>query len=246
MTDQTTLDRMREGIFIAMPAGKGVYSQPTVNGIINATIGLNNDHIPFAVSCPTNMTMICIGRSDIVNIFLHNYPEFQWLLFIDDDMGFNYSDIVALFEANEKFIGAAAPKRELQQTGFNFQLFQAGEAGAKHNIIKKDRTAIQASSVGTGFLLLHRSIFTKIAEKFPELEYTPLPYRGIATDKKCYHYFKPLHEGLTVFSEDISFCKRYAEAGGEIWLSLKTNITHSGMHEFKFPEPIAKILKLGV
>lgn len=247
MTEQTTLDRMREGIFIAMPAGKGSYAAPTLIGAVKAAIGLNDRHIPFLVNTPTNLTMICIGRSDIANIFLHNYPEMQWLLFIDDDIGFDFNDIHALFEVNKNIVGAPCPKREIEQKGYNFQLVEKiNDQGEKYNIITKDKKGIQVERIGTGFMLIHRSVFMDIAEKFPELEYIPMPERGISSDKACYHYFNSIHDKKHVFTEDMSFCDRSKACGKEIWMSLKTNITHSGMNEFKYPEMITNLLKLGI
>jgi hypothetical protein len=91
----------------------------------------------------------------------------------------------------------------------------------------------RAEHVGTGALIVRRDAFERMMARYPELE-----GRGFGSDTfpgldPNWGFFNPIDtdQGLPL-SEDISFCRRWRQAGGEIWADVASIVTHVGLHAF--------------
>jgi hypothetical protein len=79
--------------------------------------------------------------------------------------------------------------------------------------------------VGTGFLLVHRSVFEGIQAKFPELA----PKENAVNEyEKVWNYFQPSHQQ----AEDVSFCARAKAAGFQPYVDLSVVCFHVGDYAF--------------
>ena len=75
--------------------------------------------------------------------------------------------------------------------------------------------------IGTGCLLIHRSVFDDIKKKYPEL--------ATANPDAPFDYFLPMtgHVG-----EDVAFCRRAKEAGHQPHIDLGTPVFHVGFKTY--------------
>lgn len=221
-------------IHICILAGRELVHSNTAMGLASITNGLTKGGVGFAYTIHTATAPIDYIRSEIANGFMH-YSEFDWLLFIDDDIGFSGQSLKALFDVGEDLVIGACPFRALQQPRLMCLPVKPTVKNSKNN-------AIEVLTGGMGFTLIHRRVFEAIKGEFPELEYRPMGNPPGFEDKKCYHYFDILVKDGIARSEDVSFCERYRAAGGKVWLALDTNLSHSGMHTFTFPKPVREII----
>jgi hypothetical protein len=74
--------------------------------------------------------------------------------------------------------------------------------------------------VGTGFLLIHRSVFEAIQKNFPELS----PKHSHNAWERIWDYFHADVQG----AEDVSFCARAKQSGHQPYVDLSTVIFHLG------------------
>lgn len=79
--------------------------------------------------------------------------------------------------------------------------------------------------VGTGFLLIHRSVFEAIQKRFPEL--APKPNSPNHWER-VWGYFQPSEQQ----AEDVSFCLRAKAAGHQPYVDLSTVVAHVGTTTF--------------
>jgi hypothetical protein len=90
---------------------------------------------------------------------------------------------------------------------------------------------VQALKVGFAFVLLKREVVERMCEAYPELEYET---RGAPREWALFlDMLEPAKGGLPErLSEDYSFCKRWIDIGGEIWLDPESSLIHAGRAEF--------------
>jgi hypothetical protein len=88
---------------------------------------------------------------------------------------------------------------------------------------------------GMGFVLIRREVLVRMVAQYPELRYqTHNPEPDGQTSIRYALFNCLLDAGDGVFlGEDYSFCKRWANMGGEIWADLHSRLTHVGSFEFK-------------
>lgn len=165
------------------------------------------------------------ARNSAVEKFLTS--DVPWLFWIDTDMGFAPDTVDRLVDQADPderpIVGALAfSQREVEQDGYGGYQVQAmptlydwhtnpdGLAGfaARHHY---QRDTLQpVSGTGSACIVIHRSVFEKIADKNGPCWYDPLRN---PTDGRW-------------LGEDLSFCVRAIEAGLTIWVDTAVKTTH--------------------
>lgn len=215
-------------ILIAVPCYAGM-SAPTATGLFMLGKAFQAEAVEHDLLTFSNSSLISKVRSHIANIFLHT-TRFDYLLFIDSDIGFAVSDVWKLLELQVPFAAAPYPMKSATPR-YNFKLAMRGEQVHAH----PSRLALQVERIGSGMMLIHRTVFEQLAERHPELRYTPdVDGSNLqVTDAEMQgsiHFFETLidPETRSQLSEDFAFCRRACEAGIEIWMRIDTALTHSG------------------
>ena len=171
---------------------------------------LARSNIPHGLLTQANSSLITQGRSKCVSFFMNN-TDHEYLFFLDSDIGFDeyypMKTIPIRYCVN--------PVRPEQRKG--------------------DLLKIEGN--GMGFTLIHRNVFLQMAQKFPELKYTPpkddsnVPPTE-AEINNSYHFFMEHKKGDGCLSEDKSFFFRASMLGYDIWLDTTIKLQHVGSHIF--------------
>jgi hypothetical protein len=90
---------------------------------------------------------------------------------------------------------------------------------------------------GTGFQLIKRNVFERMIKAYPETKYKALHAfpRPSQPSDNLYALFDCMIDPETgvYLSEDYAFCRRWRAIGGEIWLDLQSQLTHTGSYSFR-------------
>jgi hypothetical protein len=187
--------------------------------------------------------LITRARNNLVAEFLAE-PGATHLLFIDADIGFHADQVWALLDGDRDVVAAAYPMKIVNWDRIPGQLSGGRKlvpaATMSYAVEFIDPAAIQpvdglaqVRSVGTGFMLIRRRVFARLAEQYPSLK-----YRGYGTpkpgDTERFGFFEAMIDPETgsYLSEDYAFCKRWRDIGGEIWIDLASRLTHVGAIAF--------------
>ena len=153
---------------------------------------------------------------------MHN-PRATHLMFLDADIGFDPEYILMLLQADVEVIGGGYPKKSLP-IDYVINPITEGEA---------DEAKAEVERIGTGFLLLKREVFSRMAEAMPELKYTDDCGLDPSINQYLYAFFECGLFGEKVFmSEDWLFCNRWRDLGGRIFISKRFALTHVGSYAF--------------
>jgi hypothetical protein len=230
-------------IVLSLPCYGGKIDQPFMQCVLHTlgTIQL----IPFIDFMPGD-SLVNRARNNLAHNFLNGFPEqtpegkpalrlFEWLLFIDTDLIFQPESIAKLYDLGcQKGPGIYAgtyPIKQLRpKVVFNNMpgCFPDAEG------------IVEVREAGTGFMLIHREVFTRMIEKFSDemrFETDMGDITGPRTIK--YDFFTvgvrldPLLGYRRFLSEDWYFCQRWREMGGKIWMHTGIQCGHIG--NFVFP-----------
>ena len=93
-----------------------------------------------------------------------------------------------------------------------------------------------ADYAATGFLLIKRQVFERMIAAYPETKFrhVGVPQPGEVARDNLYALYECIIDPATghYMSEDYSFCRRWRNIGGEIWVDLKSKLIHEGPFQF--------------
>lgn len=150
------------------------------------------------------------------------------LLFVDSDTGFPGDLVARWLEFDKPFVAAACAYRQidLEQIRRGAPLAAAHDfnfsADGQREIV--NGRYIEAQWVGFGMVLLSRAGLESMRGDLPTY---PNRYAG----QEVHGFFRPI-DGL---SEDLSFCRRWREAGQIIWVDVAADIKHIGTFAYGAP-----------
>jgi hypothetical protein len=157
------------------------------------------------------------ARNTIANEFMKS--EHTHLLFIDSDMEWDLPGLTRLLAADVDVVGAGYPCKNLWDF-FGCILNVNEDETPKVNA----QGLISAWGVPTGFMKIRKEVFFKMAIAKPDNFYmVKNPVEG-EDPIKVFNFFGR----MPPLGEDISFCRRWVDAGGELWVEPRVTITHYG------------------
>ena len=254
-------------IFFGIPCYGGMMGTSCFRSFVQMTNQLHKYGVNYTLSTIENESLVTRARNTIVAHFLAS-PNATHLMFIDADIEFRGDDVLRMIHYDKDIITGAYPKKGLKWEG----IAQAAKEGTPPselewsspnyvvNVIQEqyekdgkpaqrvmldDFGNIKLLDAGTGFMLIKRDVIVRMTEKFKDLKYNndmPLPPE---VAKHSYSLFDTMHDPVTnrYLSEDYTFCRRYQQMGGDIWLDPRTQLNHWG--SFMFRGNVQKIFTQG-
>ncbi len=231
-------------VVIATPCFGGQVSIAYMNSVLR---------LMAAVVCGSGLEIIQIGgdalvtraRALLVARFLDN-PDATHLLFVDGDIGFDAAQFERLFALDQDFAGAMYPAKRIDWPQLVRRIAEgepAPTAGLQYvgalctgDALRMQSGFATARYAGTGFMLLKRQVLERLIAAHPELAFSGIhgtPEFDVDT-KNRFALFDPMIDPETgmYLSEDFAFCRRWRALGGEIWLDLRSALTHGGTADF--------------
>jgi len=84
-------------------------------------------------------------------------------------------------------------------------------------------------------MLIKRSVIERMTEAYPELQYNNDINVDKELDKHTFALFDTIIEKSSkrYLSEDYTFCRRWQELGGQVWLDPNISLNHYGTIPFR-------------
>lgn len=207
-------------------------------------------------------SLITQGRNLCVGAFMET--GHSHMLFIDADIDFQAKSIIKMIEKDKDVISVPYPMKT-----FNWdKVFENIKAGKIKSAIQLSTAAntypmklpdednikiqdgcIEVSHSPTGCMLIKRSVFEKMIEKYPDLKIIqPTIINGKPTEKPfLYNFFDTMFdkENHTYMGEDFAFCKRWKDIGGKCHAIVDQLISHVGEHQYcgRFADELIQLPK---
>lgn len=162
------------------------------------------------------------SRNKVVDVFLEQHKDSDWLFFIDADMVFEPIQFMALMQAMKDnlkagLIGGMYTKRDGSATPLIGWLDETGHPLQHdemiHRLVDNRGKVVEADLVPTGFMLIRRSVFDKLDKPYFFVDW---PWKD-DPDKKD-----------RMWSSDNVFCREVKKAGFEVLGHLGVELGHIG------------------
>lgn len=170
--------------------------------------------------------------AELRNIFTtlwYDRIDADWMLSVDADMDFEPQLVLDMLAFNKPLAGCLYPKRTLPIE------FVGRPMKGKPNM---QDGFLEMEGIGFGVTLTHKDCVKTMLES-----------GSAASDYRLDHHVSGVmlkEQGLTriikafdkietetgVMSEDISFCHRYRDSGGQVWAATHHKVTHIGQYGF--------------
>ena len=238
-------------IQIATPCFGGMVTQAYMLSVMRLMSYSKSAGFDVGLSMVGSDALISRARSTLVAAFL-DHPTATHLLFVDADISFEPQQVERLLRFAREFCGALYPVKSIDWQSIPQRCVERGETvrqaglsyvgtfcpAAERKQIGEFATGIY---LGGGFQLIRRDALERMIAAYPETHFSgvhSLPMSGTRSDRlhsaNLFALFDCVIEPETgaYLSEDYSFCVRWRRIGGEIWIDLKSRLTHCGPYEF--------------
>jgi len=207
-----------------------------------------------------NCSLISKGRCDMISNFL-TQTNIDNFLFIDSDMSWEAEDIMKLINHDKPLVGGTYPKKavnwsSVQKIIHHDLVDNVGDLLTKSSeytcVLKenpsiKNKNLLEVDRLGTGFMMIKRSLLIKMKKKFKKFKY-------LMDDDKSegFAIFETEVRDERLISEDYAFCLRVQDIGEKVYVDPTIKLDHHGgnltfngnfSNKLKYDQEIKEILR---
>lgn len=225
-------------VFLSTPCYGGLCLEAYMSSVIKLQVLCLKEGIQLMIDTTENESLVHRARNVSVGRFMQK-TDCDFLMFIDADIDFDPHAVLRLVKSGHDLSVACYPKKVVMWD----QAANAIKAGDNRdmamlssslvvNIGANKRSIVdgfvEVLDGPTGFMLIRRSVFKQLEEKFPELwcknDHQNRDFDDYHAAFDC--MIDP--ESRRYLSEDYAFCRRWQQVGGKIFADVNTTLGHVG------------------
>jgi hypothetical protein len=190
-------------------------------------------------------SLITRGRNTLLAKFL-DQPDATHLFFIDADIAFDVNQVMRMLSFDEDIVAGMYPLKTIEWNTAAIARVNAGErleyAALRYvglpcegEEAEQHQGFVSAQYAGTGFMLIRRNVLERMIAAYPQTRYTSSHHTSApSTSGNQYALFDCMidEKSGAYLSEDYTFCKRWRDIGGKIWLDTESRLTHIGAYDY--------------
>lgn len=222
-------DRIRQrSVMICTPIARNPSWQYTA-ALASTLLLLQENGVRAGFQFVVGSSIIHKARNELCAHFLAS--DFTDLLFIDDDMQWQPGAVFRLLASDKPLIGGVGRMR-VQKPNSDPAVWCWRPKHDQGALTQDDMGAVEALGMGAAFMLINRGVFNAMAEAHPDWK------RPGAADwspqmRALYHEFFAQTVGPDgEIGEDYTFCNRWRDLGGSVWVDPSIALGHVGSWTF--------------
>lgn len=210
-------------LMIASPCGSGRYERVFTRALFDTMLFLKQFGADVHWADLPGCSDIALARNKLFAAFLASNDTH--MLWIDDDMAWNPTDVGQLINFNKDIVAVAGP-RKVSPPSFAVNVSDAH--GRPRPIVADPASGLfEVSNVGFAFVLITREWATRMAQHYKDLEYTgPNGQTEVGI-------FLPMIYNKRWLSEDYAACHRWTALGGKVYVAPHIALGHVGSHQWE-------------
>ena len=210
-------------IHFCIPCYAGQLTEATFVSFVKFSLLARQYNLNWSLDTMVNESLITRGRNNLAAKMLHN-KNATHLMFIDSDIRFPPESILKLIDADKDLIGGLYPVKTYP--------IRYVVNGMPEPVIEGELEEVR--HIGTGFMLIKRTVFEQMIAKYPEKKFRDSIGVGEKYEPFMYALFETsLDANGDYMSEDWYFCDKWREMGGKIFAHKGIALSHTGFHEFR-------------
>ncbi len=189
-----------------------------VMSLVDSTAYLTSQGVAFDYWLHSEDCHVDDARNFIVQEFLHT--EAPYLIFIDDDVGWDTENIVRLYlHKNADIVGGAYPlKQDIEDWPVRIRNVPIQQA--------RGDGLLEVEGVPTGFMRIERKVLEALSKQRKHMYYAPVGAH--ADDHRMQVIFERMMIDGKRWSGDLNFCREARMLGFHVWVDPEMNFSHQG------------------
>jgi len=229
-------------ILIATPCYGGLVTDYFLISLLRLTSLLYANKVEFDFRTISD-SLITRARNNMAGEFMRD-PSFTHLLFIDADLGFDPGALLRFLAFGKDVTCGVYPLKRLDIAAIRASSAEADAVAEASSYLYSSSISVsddnrpedgflRAEFGATGFMLITRRVFERLQAAHPELRYGGDHAVSSSGADLRYAYFDTMIADGAYLPEDYSFCKRWRDIGGEIWIDLTSRFSHVGTYVYR-------------
>jgi len=245
-------------IFIGTPCFGGMVTSDYFSSCMQLVALAATKKIEIQFGTIANESLVTRARNTLVQLFMDE-SKYTHLLFIDADISFNPETVFRMIDFDKDIVTGIYPRKTIDWTKVKKKVQEKPNisedqllANALHyNLNVKDpnkvivkKGFIEVLDGPTGFMLIKKNVFKKMALAYPKLKFKVDQHLNAPHDKTFdfhetsdwnYAFFDTMidPEDKRYLSEDYAFCRLWQKIGGKVYADIASGFTHYGTYHFK-------------
>lgn len=209
-------------VYLAVPSTRDGVKHETMRSIFEGMVSIQNEGwaaiLGESLEC---FAPISLARNLAIARFLHG--DYDDLIFIDDDVAWQDGAMVRLLKHPVEMVAGVYPRR------FEEMSFPVRWDSSKPELWADPQTGLlEAEGVAAGFLRLTRSACEKMVKAYDATWYD----QYASPTGKAHSLFEFERRDHTQFSEDYTFCRKWRDIGGQVWVDPEITFMHIGSKSY--------------
>ena len=244
-------------IFVATPCYGGLITTEYFKSCMQLVALAATKKIELQFATIGNESLITRARNTLVQLFMDG--DYTHLLFIDADLAFNPEAVIRMLEYNKDVVTGIYPRKTIDWTKVKKRLKDNPDmsedellaVSLQYNLnvanpekIMLEKGFIEVMDGPTGFMMIKREVFERMANVYPDLKFIPDQHINQSHETEFdyhktsdwnYAFFDTMIESKSkrYLSEDYAFCRLWQNMGGKIYADIISGMTHYGNYAFK-------------
>ena len=250
---------MKTKVFIGTPCYGGMITADYFKSCLRLVNEAPKHDIQLQFGTIGNESLITRARNTLVQLFMDDPGNYTHLLFIDADIGFSEKSIFRMLDFDKDVVAGIYPrkaidwrkvkKRVIEKPDIDLDELHAASLEYNLNVKNPERIEVKSGFIeaidgATGFMLIKRQVFEKMAKSYPELKFKSDQHLNQPHDTQFnyhdnsdwnYAFFDTMIEPETkrYLSEDYAFCRLWQKIGGSVYADVISGLNHHGTYVFK-------------
>jgi len=220
----------------------------------------NSIGFPLTIEFCRNDSLVSRARNNLIAKAMSD-PSNTHFMFIDNDITWSPLDILKLILADKSLCGGVYPIKNIEwpklvgdnvvtkwiehknnsglanmvsDTDYIQHKMVRYNINPISNVLSVTNNLTTVRHLATGFMMIRREVIEKMQQAFPSTKYTDdVGFLHGDENRNAYALFDCGVEDGHYFSEDWLFCSRWTKMGGEVWIDVTINLTHTGIEDYK-------------
>lgn len=205
-------------VMVAIPAYTGTIHLGTMRSLFTDLLALQARGDVWSLHDECGNALIADARALIVAQFLDSPADV--LVFIDSDVCWEAGALLKLLDHDVGMVAGIYPQRK-DPINYCVKWINKPELHAVNGLL-------EVEGVPAGFMKLSRKQLESMVEQYPDSEF----FVENAPNQKAWALFADYRIGRHKMGEDYSFCKRWTDMGGKVWIDPEIKMGHTGNKTF--------------
>lgn len=201
-------------VAIATPCHGNKVEVNYLHSVVAMTHAMRTHNIQFSLLTVPNEALVMRSRNHLVWQFMQT--ECTHLLFTDSDMGWKAGTIMRLLSHGKDVVAGIGRRKQDGPPSYCANIVEPIQ-------VDKETGLIKAIHVGGACLLLSRKCLEKMLSVYSDLKYLDVQANRYETAL----FDTELRDGK-FWSEDYTFCRRWRDIGGDVWIDPEIYLEHVG------------------